>query len=289
MAVGFMLISTLGFSAMNVGVRYISTELNATLIVTLRNFLTLMLLLPFVLRNKARLLKTQRISGHFWRGSLGSIGMITWTYCLSIMPVGHATALSYTAPLFTTLFAVLILHEKASLHRWLALFTGFAGALVIIRPDAASFDASSLLVMLATSMWGIAAMMVKSLSRTEPALRIVFYMNFFMLLWALPMGLYHWQWPTGQSWAVLLLIAACSIVMHFSMARAYALAPVTALMPFDFMRLIYTAFLAWLVFGETIDPMTWLGALIVVASAISIARRDAKAAPMARVETAVGP
>lgn len=281
LAVCFMLISTAGFSAMNVGVSAISGELHPTLIVTLRNALTLALLLPVVLRNRAALIRTKRLGSHFSRASVGAIGMITWTYCLAIMPVNQATALSYTAPLFTTLFAVLILKEKANASRWLGLLAGFCGALIIIRPSTGSFEWSSLLVMLATTGWAVAGMLVKSLSRTEPALRIVFYMNFFMLLWALPLGIYHWQWPSLHSWAVLLLIAVCSIIMHFSMAKAYFLVPVVKLMPYDFMRLIYTAILSYLLFDEASSWHTWLGAAIIVGSAVFIARRDAKVAPMA--------
>lgn len=278
-AVLFMLVSTAAFSAMNVGVSAISDTLHPTLVVTLRNGVTLAVLLPFALRQRAALVRTQRLRSHFTRATVGSIGMITWTYCLSVMPVSQATALSYTAPLFTTLFAVLFLHEKASRTRWFGLLAGFGGALVIIRPSSADVEWNALLVMLATTGWAVAGMLVKSLSRTEPALRIVFYMNLFMFLWALPMGLYHWQWPTTGDWGVLGIIALCSILMHFTMARAYFLTPVVTLMPFDFMRLIYTSLLAYLLWGETSDAMTWLGAAIIIGSAVFIARRDAKASP----------
>ena len=276
-AIGYILISTTAFSGMSAAVRAISPELHATLIVTLRNFLTLLLLLPWALRHRAQAIRTERLADHAWRGSIGAIGMITWTYCLTIMPLAHATALSFTAPLFTTLFAILFLREKAGVARWLALLTGFIGTLVILRPSMSGFHWDALLVMFATSSWAITGLFVKSLSRTEPALRMVFYMNLFMFLLALPLGAMHWQMPTLHTWGVLGIIACCSIVMHFTMARAYALAPVVTLMPFDFMRLISTAMFAYFLFGETSDAMTWLGASIIIASAVYMARRDVKA------------
>lgn len=268
---------------MNVGVSYISDQLHPTLIVTLRNGLTLLLLLPIVLRKNAALLRTKRLRAHFSRATIGAIGMITWTYCLAIMPVNQATALSYTAPLFTTLFAVIFLKEQADWTRWGGLILGFVGAMIIIQPGHTAFEWSSLLVMLATTGWAVAGMLVKSLSRTEPALRIVFYMNLFMFLWALPLGFYHWSMPSVEYWGVLVLIACCSIVMHFSMARAYFLVPVVKLMPFDFMRLIYTALFTYLLFGQTSGLHVWIGAAIIVASAAYLARRDAKAAPLVSV------
>lgn len=277
-AAGLMLLSTAGFSLMSVGVR-LAAPLDATLIVTLRNALTLVLLLPFVMPNRFALIRTTRLKDHMLRGSLGSIGMITWTYCLTVMPLAHATALSFTSPLFATLFAILFLKENASSARWLAMGVGFCGTLVILRPSPAGFEWHSLLVMGATSAWAITGLFVKSLSRTEPPVRIVFYMNLFMFFIALPFGLLHWQWPSLQQWLVLLGIACCSLLMHLTMARAYSLVTVVSLLPLDFTRMVYTSVLAWAVFGETSDGWTWVGAAIIVTSAALMARHDAKALP----------
>lgn len=277
----FMLISACGFSAMNVGVRYLSAELEATLIVCIRNGVTLLLLTPVLFRHGLKFIQTSRLSDHASRGIIGAVGMITWTYCLTIMPINAATALSFTAPLFATLFAVLFLKEKANRTLWVSLFIGFAGSLVIIHPNPADFDWNALLVMFATSTWAIVGLLVKSLTRTEPPLRIVIYMNFFMFLLSLPFGIYHWHMPSAEAWLVFLFISVCSVVMHFSLAKAYSLAPVASLMPLDFTRLIYTALFAYLVFGETSDLTTWIGGAIILASAMLSTRahrRDAKAA-----------
>lgn len=279
----FMLISACGFSAMNVGVRYLAHELDAVLIVALRNAMTLLLILPFGFHMGRELVATKRLKDHASRGFVGGIGMITWTYCLTIMPTNTATALSFTAPLFATLFAVLFLKEKPSRIIWVSLIIGFAGSLVIIHPSPRDFDWHALLVMFATSAWAIVSMLVKSLTRTEPPLRIVFYMNFFMFLMSLPFGIYHWSMPSLNAWLVLLFVATCSLTMHFSLAKAYSLAPVASLMPLDFTRLIYTALFAYLVFGETSSLTTWLGGGIILGSAMlstqANRRRDAKAAP----------
>jgi drug/metabolite transporter (DMT)-like permease len=279
-AIGYILISTTGFSLMSASVRLISPELHATLIVTLRNFLTLILLLPWVVLKGRSVLSTNRLGTHAWRGIIGGVGMLTWTYALTVMPLAHATALSFTAPLFSTLFAILFFGERSDTVRWLALMAGFGGVLVILRPSVEGFDSNALIVIFATTAWAITGMFVKSLSLTEPPLRMVFYMNLFMLMLSLPFGLTHWQMPSPYAWAVLGVVALCSVAMHFAMARAYALAPVGTLMPFDFTRLIITAILAYVLFGETSDSRAWLGAAIIIASAVFMARRDVKAPPI---------
>lgn len=279
-AIGYILISTTAFSAMSAGVRLISPELHATVIVTLRNALTLALLLPWLLHQGSRAICTQRLGAHAWRGIIGGMGMITWTYAITIMPLAHATALSFTAPLLSTLFAILFLHEKAGIARWSGLFAGFIGTLIILRPGMEGFNWHILIVIFATTSWAITGMFVKSLSATEPALRMVFYMNLFMLGLTAPFGIAHWQMPSAHAWVVLTFIACASVIMHFSMARAYSLAPVVTLMPFDFTRLISTALFAYLLFGETSDHRSWLGAAIIIASATTMARRDVKVPPI---------
>lgn len=275
-AIGLMLLSTLGFSAMSVGVRLLSPDMGAAMIVTWRNGVTLLLLLPWALRNKAALIRTDRLRDHGWRSLIGSVGMLTWTYCLTLMPLAHATALSFTAPLIATVFAILFLKERVTRYQVGALGAGLIGTLIILQPDPAGFEWNSLLVIFATSAWAVAGILVKSLSRTEPPLRMVFYMNLFMLLIALPFGLLDWRWPDMHGWAVLLVIALSSIVMHFTMAKAFALAPLVTLLPVDFMRLVYTSLFAYLLFGETNAWTSWIGAAIIIASAVFLARRNAR-------------
>ena len=276
-AILYILISTTAFSAMNVSVRAISGELHPTLIVMLRCLITLVLLAPFIVHLGASTLRTTRLKQHFARGMVGGIGMIGWTYSVSILPVTYATALSFTAPLFVTLLAMIFLGEKAGWDRWLALFIGFVGTWIILRPDASSFDSRALIVLGTCVLWATTGILIKSLSATEPPLRMVFYMNLFMLLLTTPFGLFHWAMPSLHVWAVLVVIAICSLIMHISMVRAYALAPLVTLMPFDFTRLISTALFAFILFGETSDLATWLGAAIIMTSAAFMARRDIRA------------
>ena len=258
---------------MNVFIREVSMHMHTTQIVFLRNFICIFLLLPFMLHAQIGF-KTAHLSAHFWRATIGIIGMETWFYCISILPLNQATALSYTAPLFTTLFAIFYLKERGSTARWLALIIGFIGAMIILHPDLAHFDKRALVVLFATSMWAVAGMMVKTLTRTEPALRIVFIMSVFMSLWALPLALYHWQHPNLHVWELIILIAMASVGAQWCLTKAYSLADVSSLTPYDFGRLIFTSIFAYIAFGETSDYTTWIGAGIIVASAAFIARYE---------------
>ena len=152
-AICYMLVSTAAFSLMNMGVRLVAQTMDATLIVTLRNLITLLILLPLVAPHRFAVIRTTRLKAHFWRSAIGAVGMITWTYCLTIMPLVHATALSFTAPLLATFFAITILKEKATWRHLVALSIGFIGVLIILRPGIEGFDLNSLWVIMATTAW----------------------------------------------------------------------------------------------------------------------------------------
>lgn len=275
-AVALMLLSCASFSLMGVFTRYAAAELPSPMIVFLRNVMTFMFLLPWAIRNDFALLRTKRLKGHFWRATVGVIGMQSWFYCLTILPLNHATALSFTAPVFSTLLAVLLLKEKADARHWLAMIVGFAGVLIILRPAGDEFSAQSLFVLFTTFIWAIAGMFIKSLTSSESPLRIVFFMVFFMGLWSLPPALYFWHWPSAISWGYLVLVAITAFGMQWCLAKAYSLTQVVKLTPFDFSRLVFTAIFAYIAFGETTDLYTWLGAAIIIGSVLINVRRDAK-------------
>lgn len=275
-AILYMIASTASFSLMNVFINMIARDIDTTVIVFWRNFLCIFLLLPFMLRMGEGAFGTGRLSRHVARASVGIVGMETWFHSVSILPLNQATALSYTAPLFTTLFAAVYLREKITKPRVIALIVGFLGAMVILRPDPDHFDIRALWVMFATSMWAIAGMLVKSLTRTEPPVRIVFYMSVFMSLLAFPLALFHWEWLAPRHWAFMGAIAVASLGAQLGLARAYMLAEVSSLMPYDFGRLLFTALYAYLLFGEVADATSWLGAAIIIGSAVLVTRREAR-------------
>jgi drug/metabolite transporter (DMT)-like permease len=272
----FMIASTASFSLMNILIRTGAEEVHVTVQVFLRNFLTVLVLVPLALRHDFALLRTRRLKSHFWRATIGVVGMQAWFYCVSILPLNQATALSFTAPIFTTLVAVLLLKEKADIYRWVGIFASFMGVLIILHPGTSDFTWQSLLVLFATSMWAMASVLVKALTRTESPLRIVFFMSLFMALWSLPPALHHWQWPDLYHWIILLGMATAAFFAQWLLAMAYKETDVVKLMPFDFGRLLFTAIFAYFAFGEVSNLYTWLGAAVILVSTFLAVRRDTK-------------
>lgn len=275
-----MLSAMFCLSSMNVALRMISGEggLDSTQIVVFRHIWSIVIIMMWAIFLKMKLsdFKSNRLNGHFWRATFGIIAMQLWFYSISIMSINMATALSFTTPIFSTILAIIFLGEKAGFRRWAAIVTGFIGMLIILRPDVNGVSNSGWIVIAASLLMAGSGVMVKSLTSSESAETIVFYMSVFMLLWSVPVAMPFWRPFTLYQLGISFVVALCSTAAHLFMARAFMRAELVKLMPLDFTRLVFTAILAYIFFDETIDSQTICGSAVIVASAVYIGHREAK-------------
>ncbi len=260
-------------------IHLLAGELHSAQMVFMRNLFSLLIIVAvcaYLQRRAIPRFTTERMSGHFWRGTIGLLAMELWFYSLTLMPITLATAISFITPILGTIIAITCLGEKAGIRRWSAIMVGFVGMLVILRPDAGQMESSALIVLASSLLMAIAGTLVKTLTRTESPETIVFYMSIFMLLWSIPPAFYYWQEPSLYEIGLMFLIAVFSTIAHLSLTRAFMRADIVVLMPFDFTRLVFTAILAYILFGEVMDSQTITGSLIIAASAIYITHREAK-------------
>lgn len=267
------------FACMNTGIRALSADLPSPQMAFLRNISSLGIVLTLMLwlgRHKPGIFKTSRFRGHFWRAALGLCAMETWFYAISIMPISTATALSFTTPIFVTLFAIIFFGEKAGWRRWLAIMMGFFGVLLVLKPGVDHMQVSAGYVLASSALMALASVVVKSLTRTESPELIVFYMALIMTPLSLPFALMVWKPVPPEAWWLVGVIAVSSTLAQLLLTRAYLHADMVVLMPFDFTRLIFVAILGYEFFGEVLDGMSWLGAAIITASSVYIAWRESR-------------
>jgi drug/metabolite transporter (DMT)-like permease len=277
-AIVLMLWAMFCLSVMNVTLRILCKDMHFTQIVVLRHLCSIAIVLAWTawLARGRPDFKSRRMSGHFWRATFGICAMEMWFYSITIMPLTIATALSFSTPIFSTILAIIFLGEKAGIRRWSAIMTGFIGMLIILRPDINGISNEGWIVIGASLLMAGSGVMVKSLTSSEKPETIVFYMAVFMLIWSLPPAFPHWQAFTLEQFGLAFIIGLCSTSAHLLMARAFMSTELVVLMPFDFMRLVFTAILAYLFFGEMVDSYTILGSAVIVISTVYIAHREAK-------------
>lgn len=274
-AAGLMLASTLSFGAMAILIRVASKTLATVEVAFFRNFFGLLVLLPLLWQKAPGIFRTRQMPRYLLRSAIGIGAMLCGFWAIGNLPMAEAIALSYSTPLFVTIFATIWLGEIVRRRRWTAVLLGFIGVLVVVRPGTAGFSAGSLVAVTGAVLSSVVAIQIKQLSRIDPPDTIVFWTYVFWVPLSLAPALFAWQWPHGIDWAWLFAIGICGTGGQLLWTRALQLGEVSALTPIGFMQLPLVAGMAWLLFGEEINRWTVLGAAIIFVANGYIAHREA--------------
>jgi len=270
-----MLGSTMAFGLMAVAIRYATRYVPTQEVAFFRNAFGLLALLPMLLRPGRAPLRTQQLPRYFVRSAIGLGSMLCAFWALGHLPLAQAVSLSYSTPLFVTIAAVLWLGETVRVRRWAAVVVGFIGVLVIVRPGTAGFTAGSLVAVGAAVLSSLVAIQIKQLTRVDSADTVVLYTYVFWVPLSLVPALFVWVWPTGSAWLWLLATGVLGTVGQLLWTRALRLGEVSALTPISFLQLPLVTLFGWLLFNETVDRWTIIGAGIILAANAYIAHREA--------------
>jgi S-adenosylmethionine uptake transporter len=281
-----MMVSAASFALMAGVIRHLADHIHPFEMAFFRNLFSLLMMAPWVLRGGFARLRTASINKYGLRGLMSIIAMLSWFYGLAMMPIAEATALSFTAPIFASIGAILFLGEHMGVRRWSAIIIGFVGAMIILRPGFHEVTWPALVVLGGSAAVAGSIIMVKILSRTEPSNVIVTYMGIYLVPMSLIPALFVWTTPSGTDWLWLAFIAGIATVGQLGITYAYATTEATVVLPFDYARLPFAAAIAYLAFDEAPDRWTWLGAAVIAGSAIYIARREAQRATQKVAATA---
>ena len=269
-----MCLSTVAFSIMHGLVRFVSEVLPPFQIAFFRNVFGLAFLLPLLMRSRFAIQRTKQIGLHALRGVINMAAMLMFFTALSISPIAKVTALGFTAPIFMAILAVLVLGERFRIYRWSAIFLGFVGMLIILRPGLVAIDTGALLVTGSAALWAVAMIIIKIQSRTESSLTIVAYMGIFLGVFSIAPALWVWQ-PFGlKTLGLMVLIGLFGSIAQMAISQSLKETDPTALMPFDFLKLIWTAMIGAWFFAEIPDIYTWIGATVIFLSGLFIAFRE---------------
>lgn len=264
------------FAVMMVLVRHVSATVHPFEAAFFRNLFGLVFMLPWLFRRGLGALATQRLGMHLMRALCGLSAMLCLFTALSLLPLAETTALTFAAPLFATAGAALIFKEQVRLRRWSAMTVGFLGVLIILRPGAEVVSPTALVALGAACFMACAILCVKSLSATERPEAIVCYFGLLVTPASLIPALLVWTTPTAETWLWFLLIGSTATAGQVLMARAFAAAETSAVMPFDFARLVFVSILAAVLFGEMPDAWTYVGAAVILGSSVYITQREAR-------------
>lgn len=269
-----MIGSCAAFAVMMAMVRLVSADIHPFQAAFFRNLLGLLLLSPWLFTAGAGALRTGRMSIHLLRATFGLSAMLCLFYALGHMPLSEVTALTFTAPLFATAGAALVLRERVRVRRWTATVIGFLGAMIVLRPGSEALQPVALIAIASAAFIAGAMLSIKSLSRTEHPNAIVIIMGLLMTPASLIPAALVWTWPSAETWSWLMVMGVAATAGQMLLTRALAAADASAVLPYDFSRLVFVSVLAYALFGEIPDAWTWIGAIVILAATAYIAQRE---------------
>lgn len=268
--------SGISFALMMVLVRHVSASVHPFETAFFRNLFGLVFMMPWLLHSGLGALATRRLGMHMVRAVFGLSAMLCLFMALTLMPLAEATALTFAAPLFTTIGAALVLKERVRVRRWTATLAGFVGVVIILRPGAEIVTPAAVVALGAAIFMASAFLSVKSLARTEHPEAIVIYFGLLVTPISLVPALLVWTPPTLELLLWFLLIGLAATAGQLLLTKAFAAAEASAVMPFDFSRLVFVSIFAAVLFEEMPDVTTYVGAAIIMASAVYITHRESR-------------
>lgn len=266
------------FLAMAISARELSAALGTFQILFFRSVIGLLVLALLLSRSDWHQLATASIGLHFARNIAHFAGQFGWFYAIAFIPLAAVFAIEITTPIWTTVFAVLLLGERITRVRFAAIFLGFAGVLLILRPGAAVVHPAAVAVLLGAVAFGLSITLTKKLAARDAPMAILFYMALIQLPLALLPATLNWVNPAPPLWPWLIAVGLTSLTAHYCMVRALAVADATVVIPMDFLRLPLISLLGFLLYNERIEWFLFMGAALILAGNLVNVRAEQRVA-----------
>ncbi|GLP85093.1 DMT family transporter [Tritonibacter mobilis] len=264
----WMIGAILSFSAMAIAGREASLSLDTFEIMMYRSFVGVIVVAAAItVLRRWHMVTTKRLAQHGLRNMAHFTGQNLWFYAVSVIPLAQVFALEFTSPIWVILLAPLLLGEKLTRMRGIAVTLGFIGILIVARPSPTTFNIGLACAAGSAIFFALTNIATKRLTRNESIWSIMFWLTTMQLI----MGILFAGWdfditlPDAQSLPFILIIGCAGLSAHFCITNALSLAPAALVVPIDFARLPFIALLGWLIYGESVEIWLFVGAALILA------------------------
>jgi drug/metabolite transporter (DMT)-like permease len=213
-----------------------------------------------------------------------------WLYVLALgtVPLAAVQSITLIYPLLVTLFAIPLLGERVGAFRIVAVAVGFGGALLIVRPGGVPLDLGVILAAASGSAYALYIVLTRKVSAADSPTTSMVYTGVVGLVVSSAVGVFHWQMLDATAFLLIGYIMLTGVVAHGMMILALSMAPASVLQPFNYTSLPWSILFSIVIFHESIDAISLLGAAIIVgAGLVVMARERFKKVPSAAAEPAL--
>ena len=235
-----------------------------------RFFFGLLIIFPYLVKNKFTTYKTKNLKFYIVRGLFNIPVMILGFGALVYIPFEQFKAMNFLSPIIVVLLSFLIFREKIFKYRILALVIGFLGTVIIIRPGYVEFNIGTIMVLVSLLFWSFIIILSKHVSKDDSPITMVSYQYTLMTFFALPLAIYFWETPSLFSILYVFIGAISGTILHLCLGLAYKYADLSVTQPIWFSGLIFGSAFGYFLFKEIPDLWTWIGGIVVFSSVLII-------------------
>ena len=269
-----MFISVCAFSLMDIIVKW-SDDYPVGQVLFFRGFFGIIPILFLIPKERFfDFYKTERPTLHIKRCLAGLIAIVSIFVALRNLPLATVVSISFASPIFTTIFSIFLLKEKVGFYRWLAVFVGFVGIIIITEPGFSSFNIYYIYPIIFCLGLSYVAIAIRKLSSTEPVWLISFFFSFSILIFSFFSLYQQWIMPSFIDLILLSSIGILGGIANLWLSQSYKYSEVSLVSPLKYLALVFAIIFGYLVWNEIPTIKTLMGALLVILSSFIIFRRE---------------
>ena len=269
-----MFLSVCAFSIMDLIVKW-SDDYPLGQVIFFRGFFGIVLYYFVIPKERIRdFYFTKRPLLHFSRCFFGLAALLSIFTALRNLPLATVVSISFAAPIFTTIFSIFFLSERVGYFRWLAVFIGFVGILIISEPGLSSLNVYYIFPVIFVLGMSYVAISIRQLSSTEPVWLISLFFSAAITIAGLLTLPFGWIMPSFYDLTLLSMIGFFGGVANLWLSQSYKFSEVSLVTPLKYLALVFAIVFGYLIWGEVPSVKTLIGAILVIASSIIIFRRE---------------
>ena len=269
-----MFLSVCAFSIMDLIVKW-SDDYPLGQVIFFRGFFGIVLYYFVIPKERIRdFYFTKRPLLHFSRCFFGLAALLSIFTALRNLPLATVVSISFAAPIFTTIFSIFFLSERVGYFRWLAVFIGFIGILIISEPGLSSLNVYYIFPVIFVLGMSYVAISIRQLSSTEPVWLISLFFSAAITIAGLLTLPFGWIMPSFYDLTLLSMIGFFGGVANLWLSQSYKFSEVSLVTPLKYLALVFAIVFGYLIWGEVPSGKTLIGAILVIASSIIIFGRE---------------
>jgi drug/metabolite transporter (DMT)-like permease len=275
-----MLISSGAFAFMDTGLKLLTAHYSAAQVAALRGAAALPVVFVWAWYSGGlgQLVRV-RWPLHIARGVMSVLMMISFVFALRELTLAKAYALFFVAPLMIAILSIFLLGERVGRAQWLAIFVGFSGVLIVLKPETHGFGLLGTLAVLCSALcYALSSVLVRILGRTDSTQSMMFWMTCMLAIGATAIALPEWRPIQDQHYWIILGVAFVGALGQWGVTEAFRRAPAATVAPLEYSGLAWAMTIDLLVWSAIPGWSTLIGAAVIIGSGLCLLRFEAKRA-----------